>query len=261
MSTQKEPYFLFRKIIGFFPGDIELYQTAFRHKSSSIRRKDGMLINNERLEFLGDAVLGVLVADMLFQHFDTEGEGFLTSNRSKIVQRSTLNKIALEIGLDKLIIASVQSHSPRQSIYGNTLEALIGTIYLDKGYRACKKFLEKNIVKRFLNIEQLAEEDYNFKSKLLEWGQRHKAAILFKTEETERIHDRNMPEFEAQVLLCEQSIGRGVGFSKKEAQQKAAEEALLKIKHDRSYIHELLYMSQSSETQHKIEEQDSSDNA
>ncbi len=142
-----------------------MYELALRHKSASIREHDGVLLNNERLEFLGDAVLNVLVTDLLFSHFESEGEGFLTNTRSKIVQRETLNNIALELGLDKWVLKAEHASSPRQSIFGNTLEALIGAIYLDKGYRSCKRFLKKKIKQRFIDIERIANQEINFKSK------------------------------------------------------------------------------------------------
>lgn len=245
MSKQREPYFLFREILGFYPKNIELYQLALRHKSSSIRRDNGVLLNNERLEFLGDAVLDVLVADLLFHHFESEGEGFLTNTRSKIVQRATLNKIALELGLDKLIVAAVNTSSPRESIFGNTLEALIGAIYLDRGYRVCKQFLEKKIIERFLDIEGIAKKEINFKSRLLEWSQHYKITLNFKTWEREDSPSKHSPIFECDAYLGNICVANGQGYSKKMAQQQASEKALNKLEKDKNFQQEVLQQASS----------------
>ena len=168
-----------------------LYELAFRHKSASIRGRDGVLLNNERLEFLGDAVLNVLVTDLLFTHFECEGEGFLTNTRSKIVQRETLNNIALVLGLDKWVLKAEYASSPRQSIFGTSLEAIIGAVYLDRGYRSCKRFLKKKIIQRFIDIEHIANQEINFKSKIIEWCQHQKVELNFYGSELIR---QNAPQ-------------------------------------------------------------------
>jgi ribonuclease III len=226
---QKEPYSLFHSILGFYPQRVELYQQALRHRSQSVRSENGMLVNNERLEFLGDAVLNVLVADILFKHFNTKNEDFLTKTRSKIVQRNSLNKIALELGLDKLIVTSTPNEQPHHSIYGNALEALIGAIYLDQGYRRCKRFLEKKILERYIDMERIASTDTNFKSILLEWGQQEKVSVEFDTEELQKQSEKSA-HFKTVTLINNITFGEGEGLSKKEAQQLAAKRTLEQIK-------------------------------
>lgn len=224
---QKEPYLLFKSILGFYPRRIELYQQALRHKSSSLRTSEGVLLNNERLEFLGDAVLNVLVADILFHRFETQNENFLSKTRSKIVQRNSLNKIAKELGLDKLIVSSTTFDVPHHSVYGNALEALIGAIYIDRGYKQCRFFLEKKILERFINIEHVIETDINFKSALLEWSQHKKTELRFDTDEMEQTG--KVSKFKAYAVVNGTILGEGEGFSKKEAQQKAAKASLDEI--------------------------------
>jgi ribonuclease III len=246
---QKEPYLLFYSILGFFPHKLELYQQALRHKSLSVRSNDGMLINNERLEFLGDALLSVLVADILFNLFPTQNEAFLTKTRAKIVQRHSLNKIALELGLDKLILASnTPSENSHHSIYGNALEALIGAIYMDQGYHRCKQFLKKKIIERYIDMERIANTDLNFKSALLEWSQQEKLSVAFEMTEMEKI-DQKETRFRAVALINGNKMGEGEGLSKKEAQQKAAKEALEQIKDTSIAIQKRLIASKQEETQ------------
>jgi len=220
---QKEPYLLFRGILGFYPKQIDLYELALRHKSTTILSEEGLPLNNERLEFLGDAVLNVLVSDILFHRFHEQKEGFLTKTRSRIVQRESLNRMALELGLDKLIIATPTVNIPHLSIYGNALEALIGAIYTDQGYRRCRQFLEKQLIARFIDMDILVSTDANFKSTLLEWSQQEKKPIQFDTQEF--INQGNR-QFKASVLLQGDILGEGLGHSKKEAQQQASKQAL-----------------------------------
>jgi len=228
---QKEPYLLFHHILGFYPDKLSLYQQALRHKSQSIRTNDGMLVNNERLEYLGDAVLNVIVADILFKQFPTADEEFLTKTRSKIVQRQSLNKIAMELGLNTLILSSAStSPDAHLSIYGNALEALIGAIYLDQGYRRCKRFLEKKILERYIDLEGVVSTEENFKSALLEWSQQEKLMAEFLMTELNKTNSKGS-RFRAVALINGISFGEGEGLSKKEAQQRAAKEAL-------TYIHD-----------------------
>ena len=168
----KEPYLCFYKILGFYPRNIELYQQALLHKSSSIKEK-GKLLNNERLEFLGDAILDAVVADIVYKKFDGKKEGFLTNTRSKIVQRDTLNRVAVKIGLDKLIKFTTRQSSHNSYMCGNAFEALVGAIYLDRGYQACMDFMEKRIIEQYLNLDKVSRKEVNFKSKLIEWSQKN----------------------------------------------------------------------------------------
>ena len=231
----KEPYLCFYKMLGFYPRNIEIYQQALLHKSSSIKAGKGRLLNNERLEFLGDAILHAIVADIVYKKFEGKREGFLTNTRSKIVQRETLNRVAVEIGLDKLIKYTTRQSSHNSYMCGNAFEALIGAIYLDRGYRACKKFMEERIINQYLNLEKISRKEVNFKSKLIEWSQKNKFCVEFNLIEQSLDSDQN-PIFETQITVENIPAGTGKGYSKKESQQEAAHATLTKIKGDPQFI-------------------------
>ena len=231
----KEPYLCFYKMLGFYPRNIEIYQQALLHKSSSIKAGKGRLLNNERLEFLGDAILDAIVADIVYKKFEGKREGFLTNTRSKIVQRETLNRVAVEIGLDKLIKYTTRQSSHNSYMCGNAFEALIGAIYLDRGYRACKKFMEERIINQYLNLEKISRKEVNFKSKLIEWSQKNKFCVEFNLIEQSLDSDQN-PIFETQITVENIPPGTGKGYSKKESQQEAAHATLTKIKGDPQFI-------------------------
>ena len=231
----KEPYLCFYKMLGFYPRNIEIYQQALLHKSSSIKAGKGRLLNNERLEFLGDAILDAIVADIVYKKFEGKREGFLTNTRSKIVQRETLNRVAVEIGLDKLIKYTTRQSSHNSYMCGNAFEALIGAIYLDRGYRACKKFMEERIINQYLNLEKISRKEVNFKSKLIEWSQKNKYCVEFNLIEQSLDSDQN-PIFETQITVENIPAGTGKGYSKKESQQEAAHATLTKIKGDPQFI-------------------------
>lgn len=231
----KEPYLCFYKMLGFYPRNIEIYQQALLHKSSSIKAGKGRLLNNERLEFLGDAILDAIVADIVYKKFEGKREGFLTNTRSKIVQRETLNRVAVEIGLDKLIKYTTRQSSHNSYMCGNAFEALIGAIYLDRGYRVCKKFMEERIINQYLNLEKISRKEVNFKSKLIEWSQKNKFCVEFNLIEQSLDSDQN-PIFETQITVENIPAGTGKGYSKKESQQEAAHATLTKIKGDPQFI-------------------------
>ena len=231
----KEPYLCFYKMLGFYPRNIEIYQQALLHKSSSIKAGKGRLLNNERLEFLGDAILDAIVADIVYKKFEGKREGFLSNTRSKIVQRETLNRVAVEIGLDKLIKYTTRQSSHNSYMCGNAFEALIGAIYLDRGYRACKKFMEERIINQYLNLEKISRKEVNFKSKLIEWSQKNKFCVEFNLIEQSLDSDQN-PIFETQITVENIPAGTGKGYSKKESQQEAAHATLTKIKGDPQFI-------------------------
>ena len=222
-------------MLGFFPSSIYLYEEAIRHKSLSKEGENGYYINNERLEFLGDAILNAVIADLLFHQFKTKKEGFLTNTRSKIVQRDTLDFIATEIGLDKLLISSSNIDILKSHVLGNALEALIGAIYLDKNYAFTKIFIEEKVIKPYVNIEKLARKEVNFKSKLLEWCQKNKVNLSFSLVDT-FINEDNISVFQSNVTLNGLYGGTGIGHSKKESQQKAAQMAVKKLKTDKEFI-------------------------
>ncbi|MCU6770745.1 ribonuclease III [Bacteroides cellulolyticus] len=231
---EKEPYFRFYKILGFYPHNIEIYKQALLHKSSSVKTQ-GRLINNERLEFLGDAILDAVVADIVYKKFEGKREGFLTNTRSKIVQRETLNNIAINIGLDKLIKYSSKQSSHNSYMSGNAFEALVGAIYLDRGYKACMKFMEKRIIGQYINLEKISRKEVNFKSKLIEWSQKNKFEIEFRLI-GQSLDESQNPIFETQILVENISGGTGKGYSKKESQQEAAHATMTMIKKDSVFI-------------------------
>ena len=225
----RESYLCFYKILGFFPRNIQLYQQALLHKSTSLRSEKGRPINNERLEFLGDAILDAIVGDIVYQRFEGKREGFLTNTRSKIVQRETLNKLAVEIGLDKLIKYSTRSSSHNSYMYGNAFEAFIGAIYLDQGYDRCKQFIEQRIINQYIDLEKISRKEVNFKSKLIEWSQKNKTEVSFELIEQFFDQDSN-PIFQTEVRIEGIPAGTGIGYSKKESQQNAAQMAIKKVK-------------------------------
>ena len=162
---EKELYVALYNIIGFYPRDISLYKLALMHKSMYKRNAKGKPVNNERLEFLGDAVLDAAVGDIVYRHFPGKREGFLTNTRSKLVQRETLGRLAQEMGITQLILSSGRSMSHNSYMGGNAFEALVGALYLDRGYDACMQFLQKRILNQMINIDKVAYKEVNFKSK------------------------------------------------------------------------------------------------
>ncbi len=230
----KESYFRLYEILGFYPRRLQYYQEALLHKSSSVRSEKGRPLNNERLEFLGDAILDAIVADIVYKHFDGKREGFLTNTRSKIVQRETLNKVAVEIGLDKLIKYSSRINSHNNYMCGNAFEALIGAIYLDRGYGFCMHFMEERILQRYINLDKVAYKEMNFKSKLIEWGQKNRVQLEFRL--VEQGNEVGSPVFQSEVILEEITAGQGTGYSKKESQQIAAKQALGRLKKDTIFL-------------------------
>lgn len=234
MNKNKEPYSSIYKILGFYPENLHIYEQAFLHKSSSIEADDGKWINNERLEFLGDAVLDAIVADIVYKRYPNRREGFLTNTRSKIVQRETLNRVAVELGLDKMVVYSSKLNSHNNHMYGNALEALIGAVYLDKGYGTCYTFVQNILIKKHINLEQLARKEVNFKSSLIEWSQKNKLEITFDLIES-FVDNEGSPIFQTGVVLADNQIGVGIGYSKKESQQNAAKMAIKKLRTDKEF--------------------------
>ena len=226
---EKELYLSLYTILGFYPRNIELYQMALSHKSIHFKNKKGKPVNNERLEFLGDAILDAIVGDIVYKHFPGKREGFLTNTRSKLVQRETLNKIAQEIGLSRLIYSSGRNFSHNSYMAGNAFEALIGALYLDRGYNLCMRFMQEKILKKMVNIDTVAYKEVNFKSRLIEWAQKNKMNIAFNLLEQKKDDDGN-PVFKYCVVIEGIKCNSASGFSKKESQQLASEETLEYIK-------------------------------
>lgn len=184
------------------------------HKSVRQRNEKGRPQNNERLEFLGDAILDAVVGDIVFRHFEGKREGFLTNTRSKLVSRNTLGKLAQEMGIPQLIKSSGHSTSHNSYMNGNAFEALVGAIYLDRGYEACMRFMKKRILKQLINIDKVAYKEVNFKSKLLEWSQKNKVDMEFK-ELGKTTEENNSPVFTYQVIIEGVEGCLGKGYSKK----------------------------------------------
>ena len=214
-------------VTGRTPANVRLYRLAFTH-SSVVRQQGeaGRQQSNERLEFLGDAVLGTVVAEYLFRKFPYEQEGFLTEMRSRIVNRESLNALALKLGLDKLVqLDAGQGRAARsRSVNGNALEALVGAVYLDQGYKAARKFVLGRIVKPYVDVKSMTQTTTNFKSKLIEWAQRHGKVMRYELSGEPR--PGGVMEFSATVVLDEEPVATGMGLSKKQAEQLAAERAL-----------------------------------
>ena len=235
----KESYLRFYQILGFYPRDIRIYEQALLHKSSSIKSDKGRLLNNERLEFLGDAVLDTVVADILYHRFEGKREGFLTNTRSKIVSRETLNRVAEEIGLLGLVKFNTRQSAHNNYMGGNAFEALIGAIYLDKGYEVCKQFIENRIIGKYIDVEKISRKEVNFKSKLIEWSQKNRMELSFELLK-QGYDEFNSPIFESEVIIEGIHAGRGKGYSKKESQQVAAQESLNMIKKNSTFMEQIL---------------------
>lgn len=213
------------EILGFRLRNFKLYELALIHKSASHRLSDGTIIHNERLEYLGDAILGAVVAEYLFSIFPEKDEGFLTEMRSKIVNRDTLNRLAVKIGLDDLIVSKVPEDIS-QNLKGDALEALVGAMFLDLGYKKTRKLLIARIIKKHVNLSYLQKTETNFKSKIIEWGQKSKQEISFESFEELSEENKSNPTFVSHLIVFDKIIGTGKGNSKKEAEQKAAKQAL-----------------------------------
>ena len=232
---EKELYSSLYDILGFFPHDINLYKQALMHRSMARRNDKGRPVNNERLEFLGDAILDAIVGDIVFRHFEGKREGFLTSTRSKIVQRDTLNRLANEIGVSKLIVSNGHMSSHNSYMEGNAFEALVGAIYLDRGYQACMHFMQERILSHVINIDKVAYKEINFKSKLIEWCQKNKVKLRFDLVEQRR-DNSNSPVFVYKAVIEGIEGGRGEGYSKKESQQAASKATLQSLRRKPQFI-------------------------
>ncbi len=278
----KELYLALRDIIGFIPHEITYYKLALMHKSVGHRgpinpkvsdtsrynkaeakknRNKGKKgndrnvmtrkLNNERLEFLGDAILDAVVGDIVYCHFPGKPEGFLTNTRSKLVQRETLGRLAHEVGLNRLILSSGRSASHNSYMAGNAFEALVGAIYLDRGYDACMKFMQQRILGKYINIDKVAYKEVNFKSKLIEWTQKNRVELSFRLEEQTK-DNSGSPIFVYTVLLENVDGATGKGFSKKESQQLACKETLSRLHNDHAFV-DMVFNAKTERT--RMEEQ------
>jgi ribonuclease-3 len=224
LSGDKHFYEAIKNIFGFYPGNIFLYKLAFLHKSQSEEMINGMRISNERLEFLGDTVLSTVVADYLFRMFPYKDEGFLTEMRSKIVSRAQLNKLSFRLGIDQLIIHAQNNNSVFRSIKGDALEALIGAIYLDKGYRFTRKVLINRVIKNHFDLNVLIHTDVNHKSKIIEWAQKEKKPVEFNV--IQEVGTGYKKQYIVEIRIAGKPSGSGRDYSIKGAEQQAAMKAI-----------------------------------
>ena len=235
----KELYVFIHRITGYYPRDIRLYQLAMIHRSKPIKLDNGRWANNERLEFLGDAVLDNVVADFLYTAFPGKHEGFLTSTRAKIVQRESLNRIGNTLHLDSHVHALTHSSSHNSYICGNALEALVGAFYLDQGYKRCRKFIINRLIKKHFDLNDLVKTEQNFKSRLIEWTQRYRVTIEFELIDSHTDADKN-PVFRTAVILGGIYASDAVGYSKKESHQSASKKALDRLQQDQQFCEQVL---------------------
>lgn len=224
VKEEKELRNALKNLIGFKPRYLPFYICALTHRSQN----EHITGNNERLEFLGDAFIGAIVGEYLFKKYPHEDEGYLTEMRSKIVSRNSLNDIARRMGLQKLLNFNQSDRLLRRSqIFGNALEALVGAVYLDAGYKKTEEFLLNRILDPYVNMDELEHTDYNFKNKLYTWAQHHDKHLDFVTL-SENI-EAGRKVFTIAILANKEEIARATGYSKKEASQTAAKVALENI--------------------------------
>ncbi len=229
-SPQKEFVKKLKNVLGFVPGNVVLYEMAFRHRSAAKLLKNGSKSSNERLEFLGDAILGSVIAELLFKSYPYKEEGFLTEMRSKIVNRVNLNQLAKKMGFDQLITfdqKAINVQTKHHSMLGDAFEALIGAVYLDKGYNFTKNFLLKRIIKPYIDVHTLEMTETNFKSKLIEWCQRHGKDISF--DMVENGDGESAKLFTVHAIIDNENHGVGRDYNKKNAEKLAAEKACISL--------------------------------
>ncbi len=224
-SPKKFFYSRLIRILGFLPGKIGLYELAFIHKSASVSDSKGNPMNYECLEYLGDAVLGVIIAEFLYVKFPDRNEGFLTKMRSKIVNGEHLSVLTQHLGLEQLLDNRLKNEQANRHVLGDTFEALIGAIYLDKGYRRCKRYVLRKVIKKYVDLDDLEKNETNYKSLLIEWAQKNRKEITFYTD----IEPYDPTRFISFVSIGDTLFGSGTGGSKKEAEQNAALETLQEL--------------------------------
>jgi len=226
-KTEKEFFFKLRHLLGFMPNKIYYYNKAFTHKSANCT-EDGRRFCNERLEFLGDTIIDSIIADYLFYKYPKETEGFLTKMKSQIVNRKSLNKIALNIHLDSFLICNIVNLQENDAL-GNAFEALIGAIYLDMGYSRTQKYFINEILEKHVDFDFLQRVDKNYKSQLLEIVQKNKQIIVFDTNIDEEVDNKNIQSFKTIIYIDELPISTGKGPTKKGAEQQASQIAVQKL--------------------------------
>ncbi|MCQ2314192.1 MAG: ribonuclease III [Bacteroidales bacterium] len=209
-----------KNVFGFYPNNIEPYRLAFIHKSAAVKNNNGMVMCNERLEYLGDAVLSNVVAEFLFKKYPTKQEGFLTEMRARIVSRASLNKLSFKFGFDKQI--EIANHNiARNSTGGNAFEAFCGALFLDKGYDFSYKIIVDKIINAYLDVDELQNTETNFKSRLLELCQKKKKKLEFRIDEQQK--ERRNKFYKTTVFIDDKPYGSGSDYSIKGAEQIASE--------------------------------------
>lgn len=216
-------------IVGSKPLNLSLYKLALKHSSAAEEIKHGIKASNERLEFLGDAILGAVVAEHLFIKFPFRDEGFLTETRSRIVNRESLNQVGKKIGLPNIVDTDLSGKGfyTHKSIYGDTLEALVGAVYLDRGYGFCKRFILTRIITPHFDIENIISTTINFKSKIIEWSQKENKEIEFSLISV--TGSQRFKEFLVELKIEQETFTEGKGATKKKAEQEAAKNACEKL--------------------------------
>ena len=218
-----------KKILGFSPGNLKLYEIAFIHRSATFTLPGGKRVNNERLEYLGDAILDAILSDFLFEKFPDANEGFMTKIRSRIVNRDVLNQLAVSMGINKILISNISSIQPTKNLYGDALEALIGSVFLDKGFKKTKKLFIRKVFNKYLDLNVIVNTDTDYKSLVFEWVQKHKSNLIFTyNEEYDFNHKKSV--FSTVLIIDKQELGKGTGTSKKEAEQEAASQAWIRLR-------------------------------
>jgi ribonuclease-3 len=217
-----------KKLLGFRPGNLQIYEIAFIHRSASFTLPDGKKINNERLEFLGDSVLDGILSAFLFEKYPDASEGFMTKIRSRIVNREFLNQLAVSMAINKILVSNISSGHNTRHLYGDALEALIGAVFLDKGFRKTKRFFIKNVLEKYLDLQTIVNTDNDYKSLVFEWVQKKKTNLSFTYNE-EYDFDLKKSVFTTTLQIDKKEFGKGQGASKKEAEQEAARQAWEKL--------------------------------
>ena len=225
-SNDKKLYHSLHSLLGFYPGTLSTYKLAFSHRSYAEEHPRGLKLSNERLEYLGDAVLGAVVAELLFKKFPYREEGFLTEMRSRIVNREHLNKLALKLGIDHYM-APMDVTVKNKSAYGDALEAVIGAVYIDKGYSIARKLILERFIRHHVDLDEIEGKDINFKSKLINWDQRERKKVTF--ELLEEIMSGKKRLLRVRVLLDGEELARAEDYSKKRAEQVAAQTACIAL--------------------------------
>ncbi len=217
-----------KNLIGFRPLNLRLYEMAFIHRSATYSLPDGIRINNERLEYLGDAIIDSILSDYLFHLYPEATEGFLTKTRARIVNRETLNQLGLSMGLDRLIVSNLAPSDSPRNLYGNTVEALAGALFIDKGYDRTRKFFIERGLKKHLNLDAVLAAETDYKSMILEFCQKNRQKLNFTSQEKPS-GSNGHPLFTVTLEINNEAIAQGDGSTKKEAEQVASMAALNKL--------------------------------